>query len=201
MAFLTAALGAGGAAGGIGSTIGTVVQIAGALIGAAAAFSAADDARKAGQYQKQVYDMNSQIAESNARRRIETGQLQSQEQDSLTRAMIGEQIAVQSASGLSLGGRSFILTRKAAAELGRKDALNLRNQAEAEAYNYKVEAVNQTASGRLAEMKGNAQAREYEASGLASFLQAGALVGSAFTTGSSRSYYRNPVPRTVRIAV
>lgn len=97
------------------------------------------------QYRASVADMNAQIARENANRAIERSQVEQQDQDAKSLALLGEQEAVQSASGLSLTGKSFVLTRKSARELARRDALNVIQGGQIEAYNYKVEAANQEA--------------------------------------------------------
>jgi hypothetical protein len=124
--------------------------------------------KNASDYQAQVARMNAQIAEDNARRALERSQIEQQDQDTITRAQLGTQEALQGASGLSIEGGSQILTRKSAAMLGRRDALNIRQAGEIEAYNYKTQAVNQEAAARLAKAQGQS-----------------ALVGSYFSAGGS----------------
>jgi hypothetical protein len=55
--------------------------------------------------------------------------------------LLGEQIATQSASGLRLGGKSQMLTRKSARQLGRLDALNVIHAGEIEAHNFRQQAL------------------------------------------------------------
>lgn len=91
-------------------------------------------------YQAEVARRQQAIMEQNAVNAIQRSQQEQIQQDNLTRALLGEQIAAQSASGLKLGGKSQVLTRKSARELGRLDALNIRNAGEIEAYNFRVSA-------------------------------------------------------------
>lgn len=105
-------------------------------------------------YQKNMADMNARIADDNAKRAIERSQVEQQSQDDMTRGMLGEQEAAMSSSGLSLNSRSSVMTRKAARELGRLDALNIRQAGEIEAYNYKAEAASQRAMGKAALFNG-----------------------------------------------
>lgn len=89
---------------------------------------------QAASYQSAVSAVNARIAADNAaaaRTRSQEAQL---EQDTLTMAQLGEQEALQSATGL--GGRSQMLTRKAAIALGRQDALKTIAAGEMDAYNY-----------------------------------------------------------------
>lgn len=97
---------------------------------------------RAGQYQVSIANMNKKIAEENAKRAQFSAQVEQQDSDLVARAMLGEQVAEQAASGLTLNSGSFRLARKSAHELARKDALNIRTAGDVEAHNYKVEAAN-----------------------------------------------------------
>jgi len=130
-----------------------------------------------GIYQMNVANENARIAEQNAARRIEQGQTEQFEQDQQTRAMLGEQESIQAASGLSLGSASSVRTRRAARELGRRDALRVREAADWDAYNFKVEAANQRAAGTMAGLQGGMSL-------LGGFLGA---AGKGSLTGSSKS--------------
>jgi hypothetical protein len=105
------------------------VGVASAAVGAAATISANN-------YQKQVAQRNKALALENARRAETQAQADQLAQDMKTRELLGQQIATQSASGLKLGGRSQMLTRKAARELGRMDALNVRREGDVTRWNY-----------------------------------------------------------------
>lgn len=165
MAFIPAlAAGIGSAVSGITSAFGGV----GSFLSAAGTVASGVSALAAGNYQKQVADMNASIAKQNAARAEERGQIVQQETDNRTAAFIGQQEAAQSASGISLGSRSAIATRRTARQLGRLDALNVRQGADVEAYNYQVDAVNQKAQGQMAQNAG-----------------VGTLIGSFFKAGGS----------------
>lgn len=94
----------------------------------------------ANNYQAQVAERNRQANELNAQRALERSSAEQVQQDEQTRALLGAQIAAQSASGLRLGGRSQMLTRKSARELGRLDAINVKRAGEVDAYNFRVAA-------------------------------------------------------------
>lgn len=171
--------GAGAAAGGL--SLGSIFQAGGAILGGISAMAA-------GNYQAKVAAMNAEIARDNAARAIESSQIEQVEQDAQTSSMIGEQLAAQSSSGLSLGGRSQILSRKNAAELGRKDALNVRYGGEAQKYNFLTEAAGQDASASMYKAQGVGDL-------LGGFLQAGSIIGSARPSSSARRRFSNtPVP-------
>lgn len=130
----------------IASAIGAVVGAIGSILSAVAQAQAA-------QYQAKIADMNADVSRENAVRAIAASQVDQQEQDTASKALIGEQLATQGASGLDLGGKSQILTRKSASTLARKDALMVRYGGEMDKYNYLVEAENQKASGNLYRMQ------------------------------------------------
>lgn len=160
MAFIPAALAAVGTA--VSSAgIGTLLSVGGTIASGISALAA-------GNYQKQVADMNAQIAKDNAARAQERSQIVQQETDNRTAGFLGTQTAAQSASGISLTSRSAIATRRTARELGRLDALNVRQAGDVEAYNYKVDAANQQAQGQMAQQAG-----------------VGTLIGSFFKAGGS----------------
>lgn len=153
------------------AAIGPILGAVGSLVSGFAAMSA-------GNYQAKIAEMNAKIADDNARRAIERSQIEQQDQDTMTLGMLGEQEAAQSASGVSLTSKSSILTRKSARELGRRDALNVRQSGELEAYGFKTDAVNQRAQGQLAKMQG-------QSSMIGAFLGAGSsLIGAANGTPS-----------------
>lgn len=169
MAFLAAA-------GPLLSAVGTVVSIGTGLAAAS--------------YQSKVAEMNAKIAQDNARKAAERGRIAAEEQDRQTRAALGEQLAVQAASGVNINSKSSMLTRKAARTLGRQDALRARIAGESEAYNYRTDAANYVAQGRMAKMQGFANALGAGIDGLST------LVGSARPTARTfNPYVPNPVPR------
>lgn len=168
----------------------TVVSAGGAIAGGIAQANAAN-------YQAHVADINKQIALENANRAILRSQEEARQQDEQTRALLGAQEAEQSASGLKLGGRSFALTRKAAAELGRQDTLNVRQAGELESYKFKTDVVNAQASSDLYHMQASNAL-------LQGFLDAGSsIIGGArssglFTTRTAKASYPYPYPTSLR---
>lgn len=158
--------------------IATVLQGIGALVTGVATFAAASN-------NAAIQEMNAQIANDNARRALERSKVEQQESDIRARGLIGEQLAQQAGSGVDVGRGSPKYTRIAARELARLDALNIRQAGEIEAYNYKTQAANFSASA-AAEKSGGAFGL------LGSFLNAGSIITSAKPV-ASKNYY-NPVP-------
>jgi hypothetical protein len=172
MAFLAAipaALGgmfSGVTAGGALSAIGSVVSGIAGL--------------SAGMYQANVAKMNQKVAEENAVRALDRSQEEQREQDMQTMAMIGQQEAVQSASGTTTTGRSNLLTRRVAARLGRQDAANVREAGRMEAYGYNVDAANFGGEASMARRSG-------VNSLVSGFFDAGSsLIGGSKTKAASR---------------
>lgn len=134
------------------------------------------------QAQANIAKMNKQIAEENASRAISRSQIVQQEQDDQTRALLGTQEAMQGASGLSLNSGSARRTRRTAAMLGRKDALNVRQAGELEAYNYRVQAANFGAQVKVDSISGVGNL-------LTGFVNAGgSLIGNAKSTAKATLY-------------
>lgn len=104
--------------------------VAGAVVNTTATIAANN-------YQSEVLARNAALMEQNAQRSVQAASAASLQQDQMTRALLGEQIATQSASGLKIGGKSQMLTRKSARELGRLDAENIRYAGDVEAFNYR----------------------------------------------------------------
>lgn len=154
------------------STLLTIAGTAAAVGGAIISTSAQLQANK---YQQEVAARNAALMEENAQRAGFAAQVAQQDQDRAARALIGEQIAAQSASGLKLGGKSQMLTRKSARELARLDALNIRQAGDIEVYNYQ-----QMAQDKYEELK-------YLKNQSGSILLSGFLdVASAGITGLSK---------------
>jgi hypothetical protein len=134
-----------------------------------------------GMYQSKVAEMNSKVAQDNARRALQRSDVEAVENDRLTAEMLGEQEAAQGASGLSLTGKSFAANRARTRILGRRDTLNIRQAGQIENYNYKVQRQNFRAESKSAKTSAYL--------GLAgSVLEAGSIVGNAKATSAARKY-------------
>lgn len=167
-----------------------------AIIGAAGSIVGGIAANNQAQYQAEVAKMNEQIAKDNAKRAIERGAIEAEANDRQTAALLGEQEAAQSASGLTLTGESAMLTRKSARMLGRLDTLNVIQASNIEAYNYQTQAVNFNTQAEAAKMSG-------QASLIGAFFDAAGTLGSAYAKmptsliGGSTSTAFKPVPKPV----
>lgn len=193
MAFLAAIPAAiGSFVGGSGlSTLGTALSVGSSIFGGIAQ-------NNASKYQAAIAENNATIARDNAYKASQTAQEQQIQSDNEVAALIGQQEATQSASGLSTTGRSQMLTRRAAARIGRSDAQNIINAGRTESGNFlqqeadfRGEAAQARATGKTAMIGG--------------LLNAGAsFVGGAQPTRSTlgRSFRSNNDPwRGLRRAV
>lgn len=161
--------------------LGGALKAGGALLSGVQAFQTAS-------YQSSVAKMNAQIADENAARARQRATLAAQENDLATVGMLGEQLSVQAASGLSTGSRSAMMTRKATRQRGRLDSLNIIQGGDVEAYNYKTQAAN---------FRSDAKASSLDAAGglLGGVMKAGSLISNASSTRNPSRFDRRPVPR------
>lgn len=130
---LLTTLGAGSLAGGLAT--------AGTIVGGASAFLQ-------GQYQAGVLRNQATVARQNAQRAVFAGQITQQDQDQAAAQAIGQEVAAQGASGLSLSSGSFARRRESMKILARRDALRIRNDADVKAQNFNAEAATNEAEAR-----------------------------------------------------
>lgn len=156
-----------------------VFSAVGGIITGMAALAQAD-------YAQQVAEMNAKVAEQNAQDAVLRSQQEQIQVDDQARELLGRQVAAQSASGLSVGGRTQMLTRKSARKLAAQDRLNIREAGRREAFNYRVDKANFQAQGEMAKMEGRFNA-------LGSFLGAGgSLLGAAQSTNFGSRFGPDP---------
>jgi hypothetical protein len=141
----------GGAA--AGSMFGPIGALVGAAGGAALSAYGSYEGGKAQQatynYQAAVAAMNAKIANANAARAIQVGESQAQISGMQTRAQIGETKAVQSGSNLDVNKGSAVDVRASEADIGAENERTIRNDAQQKAYDFQVQAAQDTAQGNL----------------------------------------------------
>ena len=124
-------------------------------VGTATAVAGAENQAKAQsnalQYQAQVAQNNQVIANQLGAQATQAGAVQEQEKRQQTAAVIGSQLAGQSASGLDVNapGSSAVDVRSSAAELGELDALTIRSNTARTAYGYAAEGLSYQAQAGL----------------------------------------------------
>jgi hypothetical protein len=120
--------------------IGIALQGAGLVFDVVGQQKEAQSAAQLADYRAEVARRNAKLLMENSTRTVHKGQVDHYAQDLASRAVMGDQIAAQGASGLSLGSGSFVRSRAATRQLARLNALNVRQAAELEAFNYRQQA-------------------------------------------------------------
>ena len=171
------------------------IAAVGAIIGAVGTVVTGVMSYQASKANAAIMEMNAEISEDNARRAQLRSQREQEEQDFLSRALLGEQLSQQAASGASVERGSPVQTRMAARRLAALDALNVRQAGDLEAYNYLVDAASGRAQAQVTRMEGRNAI-------LSSFINAGSVVTKSMANGSFSSsttsgnpYIPVPTPR------
>lgn len=127
------------------------MAIAGALVSVASGVFGMMQAS----YQAEIAKMNADVAKRNAIRASQRASIDAQEKDIMeTRALLGEQEVAQAASGVSIAGKSQVMTRATARLLGRRDAINIIDAGKMERYGHLVDAANFKAEAKAAKISG-----------------------------------------------
>lgn len=138
-------------------------------------------------YQAAVANRNAKVAEMNADHSLQVAQIKAEDQDMQARALKGEQLTQQAASGVTLSGDSQVLTRASATRLGRRDALNIIDDGNLEAYNYREQAANFRMQAQAAQLSGMSSL-------VGGFLGAAGSFGGMAGGARAGSSFRPPVP-------
>lgn len=107
-----------------------------------------------GRYQAAVGRNNARIAEENAARASEAAQREGMRSDQDYRALLGEQLAAQGASGFDILGRSQVAARRLTEKTGRMAAADIRAEGTSDARRSLQEAANFRAEARQASRQG-----------------------------------------------
>jgi hypothetical protein len=151
-----------------------------ALAAAGTAMSVAGKAQEASaqagmaNYQAQVARNNQMVAEWNARRALQQGQVDEQNQRFKAAALLGSQRAALASQGGDVDSGSPLDIQADTARAGEYDAQAIRNNAALKAYGYRVQAAN---------AGGEANLDDYKAASTMSTLPFG--IGSSLLGGAS----------------
>lgn len=154
-----------------------------AALTAATAGLTALSAVQSGNYQAAVARNNARIAEENAARAREASQREGMRSDQDYRALLGEQLAAQGASGFDILGRSQTSARMLTKRVARRAAMDINQEGEAVARRSLQEAANFRGEGRQAKLQGYL-------SGASALLQGASDVGSLVSGRRPRSFER-----------
>ncbi len=155
------------------ATIAAVASIGGTIMGAVGQLQAGDAAAKAANYNAAVARNNQIIAEQQAQDALKRGQIAEDEQRRKTAQIRGAQRASLAASGVALDQGAPLDILGDTAAFGELDALTIRNNADREAYGYRVQGMNFAAEAGLADARAGA-ARQAGMIGAAGTLLSGA---------------------------
>ncbi|EJZ17397.1 hypothetical protein NE852_12850 [Rhizobium sp. Pop5] len=139
--------------------IGLALALGSTLVSAAGSVQQGQAAKAAGKYNQQVAEMNAELSERRAQDALERGQQEEQRKRQEVARIQGAQTAAMAANGLDITFGSPLDTLVDTATLGELDALTIRTNAYREAYDHRVDAVNQRAGGTLERAKGDAAAK------------------------------------------
>lgn len=153
------------------------------ILTAGTAVAGAVSAVQGGNYQAAVARNNARIAEENAARQSEAAQRTAQRSDQDYRALLGEQLAAQGASGFDILGRSQANARALTKRTGRHAAMDIIDEGEASARRSLQESANFRAEGRQAKLQGYL-------SGGTSLLKGASDVGTLIRGRRPRSFER-----------
>jgi hypothetical protein len=130
-----------------------------AMTAAGTAMSIAGQAQQAGaqagmaNYQAQVARNNQMVAEWNAQRALQQGQVDEQNQRSKAAALLGSQRAALASQGGDVDSGSPLDIQADTARAGEYDAQTIRNNAAVKAYGYRVQGANAGAEANLDDYK------------------------------------------------
>lgn len=136
--------------------IAAAVQVGGGLF---AGYQGAKSSRSMAQYQADIYDTNSRLANMQAEDAIRRGDEEASRMLRQTRQAIGSQRAAMAASGIEIGYGTAKDIEVDTAVIGAENAQIIKNNAWREAWGYKVEGVNQSRQASLTRMGGANQAQ------------------------------------------
>lgn len=172
------------------ATIATVASFAGTVMGAVGQYQQGQAAAAQAEYNAAVARNNQIISEQQAQDALKRGQIAEEQKRRETSALIGRQRATLAASGVALDQGNPLDILGDTAQFGELDALTIRNNADREAYGYRVQGMNFAAEAGLNDARA-AASRQAGLMGAAGTLLSGA--GNA----ADRWYMRNrSVPNT-----
>lgn len=123
-------------------------------------YSQARAYRAAGAYQQALAETNATMAETAAEQTIQAGGVAASRKNLETKARVGEELAQQGASGVSVGSGSAAMVRNATSLAGDIDELTIRNNASRAANGYKVQAIEDRYRGRFAQLTARSEANQ-----------------------------------------
>ncbi len=145
-------------------------------------------------YQAQVARNNQMVAEWNAQRALQQGQVDEQNQRLKSAALLGSQRAALASQGGDVDSGSPLDVQADTARAGEYDAQTIRNNDALKAYGYRVQGANAGAEANLDDYKA-ASTMAALPYGIGSSLLGGASsLGDKYLGFDSKGYFNNPNP-------
>lgn len=140
-------------------------------------------------YQAGVARINEDIAAKNAAYAREAGEVTAQRSGMATRFKVGQERAVQAASGIDASSGSAVQVRTDEERIGQQDMATIRANAARKAYGYQVEGVSEEAKARMAETSGEAAKTEGYINAFGSLLGTASSVSSKWLQANKYGVY------------
>jgi hypothetical protein len=126
-----------------------VALAAGTALQVKSSMDQADAQNKANSYNAAIQNRNAEIANIEADQALQRGQVAVNQHNMAVKGMIGKQRADAAGSGLLIDDGSNLDVVSDTAGYGKLDAMTIENNARREAWGYKLNAANSTASANL----------------------------------------------------
>jgi superfamily II RNA helicase len=127
-------------------------QLIGAGGNMASSFGQASASRAQGNYERQIMETNSRLAEFQAEDAMKRGDKASVNIKDQTKRLIGSQRVAMAAQGLDLSSGDPLAIQEETAAIGAEDAMTARNNAWREAWGYKTQALDYSGRGKMAQV-------------------------------------------------
>lgn len=147
---LLAAVGTGGGAAALGGSLATALSVGGAALTGVMGMQQSN-------YQAKVLRNNAEVEKQNAGRASDAAQMEQIRSDHEYAALLGEQMAAQSASGLDVFGRSQLKVRDQTRQVGRDAARDIYVKGSNDAQAHLAESQNLRAQASAAKAEGKRQ--------------------------------------------
>ncbi len=158
--------------------VAAAASIAGTAIGAYGQYRNARASSQAAQYQAQVAQNNHRISEQYAQDALDRGKQEEAAHRAKVDRIKGAQLAALAASGVDISDGTALDLLADTAEMGELDAQIIRNNAEREAYGYRVKGMNYKSEAGLLRTR----ADTYRSAGMLS-------VGSSLLSGFGQTAF------------
>jgi hypothetical protein len=146
----------------MGSNAGLYYGMSGAASGVSSlayGFNQSKALQLQGDMQKQVYDMNSKLAEFNADDVTRQGNKLAKQYNLKTKQVLGSQRVALAAQGIDLESGSALDTQDNTKYISNLDVMTIKSNAYKQAWGYKIEALQSSLQGEFAKFGGDNAAR------------------------------------------